>query len=302
MYRNIYVISDIEGSSLCFDYDSSRFMTPGWPGACLGMTRDVDLLCRKLFDAGVENVIVKDFHRTGYNIFSGMVDRRARVVHGYRRGPVPGFGYTGKSEAAMMVGMHASSGSGGFLAHTFTSRIGELRANGKRVSEAQLFSSVLYPQGIVPLFFSACPVGCREVEETIPGMKTFAIDKSVGRETFNSESWRGKMTDIAVESLYNNDVRPWTLEGPMDIEVRMRDGEDAAHTMAEKWGLDREGSTLFFRAGDARELFFMLTRICFLTPMTERFLPLALGIFNIMGRMGQAWAWKRAGRYINEKH
>lgn len=302
MYRKIYVISDIEGSSLCFDYEASRFMTPGWPEACLGMTDDIDLLCQKLFRAGVEEIIVKDFHRTGYNIFPEMVDQRARVVSGYKRGPVPGFGDPGESEAVMMIGMHASSGSSGFLAHTFTSRIAELKVNGKRVSEAQLFASVLYPRRLVPIFFSACPVGCQEVEEAIPGMETFLIDKSGGRKTFDAKLWRERMTDAAVESLHNQDARPWILEGMMDVHVRMRDGEDVANRMAKKWHLDNKGSTLNFRVKDAHDLFFMLTRISFLTPVTERFLPLALGVFSLMGRMGQAWARNRAGRYIHEKH
>ena len=35
------IIADIEGSSDCWSYEGSSFMTAEWARACLGMTRDV---------------------------------------------------------------------------------------------------------------------------------------------------------------------------------------------------------------------------------------------------------------------
>jgi D-amino peptidase len=58
------------------------------------MSLDVDAVVG-LFDAGVRQVTVKDFHRTGYNLLPEMIDHRARIDCGYRRGPVPGLGDPG---------------------------------------------------------------------------------------------------------------------------------------------------------------------------------------------------------------
>ena len=98
-------------------------MTDDWSRACVEMTRDVNTVVEGLFDAGVKQVTVKDFHRTAYNLLPELIDYRTQVVSGYKRGPVPGIGHPGDATTAMFLGMHAASGTEGFLAHTLTSRI-----------------------------------------------------------------------------------------------------------------------------------------------------------------------------------
>ncbi|MBW2721828.1 MAG: M55 family metallopeptidase, partial [Deltaproteobacteria bacterium] len=58
-FENVLIITDIEGSSGCWDYRASSFMTHEWSRACLGMTLDVSAVVRALFDAGVKHVTVK---------------------------------------------------------------------------------------------------------------------------------------------------------------------------------------------------------------------------------------------------
>ena len=137
--KSILIIADIEGSSGCFSYEASTFLHEDWVNASVAMSKDVNAVAMALFDAGIEKVIVKDFHRTGYNILPEFIDPRVKLVFGYKRGPIPGIGDPEDTELLMMIGMHGSSGSGGFLAHTFTSRIAELKVNGRKISEAELF-------------------------------------------------------------------------------------------------------------------------------------------------------------------
>ena len=107
------------------------------------MSRDVDAVVKGLFDAGVQRVTVKDFHRTGYNLMPEMIDSRARIVCGYHQGPVPGLGDPGDADAVMMIGMHAAAGTAGFLAHTLTSRLASLVVNGRPLAEVELFAASL---------------------------------------------------------------------------------------------------------------------------------------------------------------
>ena len=88
--KSVLIIADIEGSSGCWSYSGSSFMTEAWFRACLEMTRDVDVVVTALFDAGIRQITVKDFHRTGYNLLPELIDSRAQVFSGYRPGPVPG--------------------------------------------------------------------------------------------------------------------------------------------------------------------------------------------------------------------
>lgn len=290
MHRRIFILSDLEGSSCCPDYPATTFMGPGWPRACQGMTRDADAVARALFDAGVETVAIKDFHRTGYNLFPSRMDGRARVVSGYRRGPIPGMGGTFNTTGLMMIGMHAPSGSRGFLPHTLTSRIAMLRVNGKLLSEAELFSAVLSGHGLVPLFFSGCPEACAHAAGAINGIHTFPIEKETATPPDAVRAWRRELASHAVTSLSGQRQLPFVLPGPYRTAVSLRDGRTPAKQIAKRWGLERKQNTLYFRARDIQDLYLTLIRIAYLTPFLERTLPLGLMLYHLMGWLGRARA------------
>ena len=142
-FKRIFIIADIEGSSGCWSYRGSSFMTKDWARACLEMTRDVQAVVQAFFDNGVETIRIKDFHRTGYNLLPELIDSRSEILHGYCAGPVPGMGDPGDAEAVIFLGMHAASGTDGFLAHTLTSRVDLVEVNVDPLSEKQLIASNL---------------------------------------------------------------------------------------------------------------------------------------------------------------
>ena len=213
-FKRILIIADIEGSSGCWDYRASSFMTPEWARACVEMTRDVEAVVQALFDSGVETVRIKDFHRTGYNLLPELIDSRSEIVHGYRAGPVPGIGDPGDADAVMFLGMHAASGTAGFLAHTLTSRIEQLAVNGKPMAEIELFASSLAPYGVRPILYSGCPVSCVQARTAIQHLTTYPIDKAGGIKAFDTEAWRSGLASAAVESLENDLPVPYQPEGP----------------------------------------------------------------------------------------
>ncbi|MBN1532312.1 MAG: M55 family metallopeptidase [Spirochaetes bacterium] len=295
-HRNVLVIADIEGSSGCFDYESSRFMTPGWPGACLAMTRDADAVVRALLSAGATGVMVKDFHRTGYNILPEGLAPRARLVSGYRNGVVPGIGDPGGATALVMIGMHAPSGSAGFLAHTLTSRIARLEVNGRLLSEAELFSAALAPQGVRPVFFSGCPLACRHAEDALPGIRVFPIDKSAGREAFGADAWRRDLADAAAAALSGPGADPHDPPGPFSAVLTMRDGVAAARAMASRWGVRHESGRIYIVTERLNDLYLTLIRLCYLTPLLERVLPAGLILYHLYGILGRSWVRRRLKR------
>ncbi len=292
-FENVFIIADIEGSSGCRDYSASSFLTESWPEACLDMTRDTAAVTDALLSAGVKNVIVKDFHRTGYNIFRELLDPRVYLVSGYRLGPVPGIGDPGPAGALMMIGMHAPSGSNGFLAHTLTSRIARLSVNGSLVSEAQLFSASLGPHGLCPVFFSGCPVACDYAAGAIQGLSTWPVHKPVDDASFNAPAWRRDLARAAVRSLENGTTGPYAMKGIFEVELVWRDGAAAALKLADRWGLFRQDDTLYFNAENFDELYRTLIRICYMTPFIERILPAGLPFYNLMGRYGLFAARRR---------
>lgn len=283
------IVADIEGSSGCWDYRAASFMTPQWAGACRAMSLDVAAVVDGLFDAGVERIKVKDFHRTGYNLLPEMIDANAEIIHGYRRGPAPGLGDPGRAQVVIFMGMHAASGTNGFLAHTLTSRIAYLEVNGKPMAEIELFASALAPFGLRPIFFSGCPVACEQAAAVMDTICCYPIDKKGGRKNFDSGGWRSGLARSVVGSLEINQPMPYQPKGPMQARLTLRDGEAPATKIARRWKLESNGNQIVLDTYSIQALYMELIRICYLTPLVEKTLPAALWIYNLWGRLGLAW-------------
>lgn len=292
MKKKILIIADIEGSSGCLDREASQFLGRGWPCACRSMSLDIRSLAGALLDAGAAEVHVQDFHRTGYNIFPELVPAGASLSQGYRQGPVPGIGrLPGPFDGVMMVGMHAPSGSHGFLAHTLTSRIAAVTIEGHLVSEAQLFSAALAPFGIPPLFFSGCPVACDHVRSAMAGVRCFPVEKS--DPAFHPAAWRAGLAEAAVTALISAPPPPYNPRGPFQVRVSMAGGRTAARKIESAWGCRRQGCDLILTVPDFNTLFSTLSRMIYMTPLTFRLLPLILPLYHLVGRAGLAWAQKK---------
>ena len=201
----------------------------------------------------------------------------------------------------MFIGMHAASGTPGFLAHTLTSRIAKLEINGEILPEIQLFASSLAPRGIRPIFFSGCPVACRQARDSIPDISVYPIDKAAGQNRFNIMDWRSGLQKAAVKALKNNLTAPYLPSGPMNIVVKMRDGAGTAKKVAARWGLKCREDQIIFNADDMHGVYMHLIRICYLTPAIEKTMPLGLWMYNGLGRLGLAWVRRELKRIESEK-
>jgi D-amino peptidase len=299
LYTRILIIADIEGSSGCWNYRASSFKTEAWVRACVAMTLDVAAVVKGLFESGVESIRVKDFHRTAYNLLPELIDSRAEIIHGYQAGPVPGLGDPANAEAVLFLGMHAASGTDGFLAHTLTSRIAEATVNGKPLAEIELFAAALAPFGIRPIFFSGCPTACDQALAVIPNICVFPIDKASGSERFDPESWRIGLAEAAIASLENDSAAPCLPEGPFQALVKMRAGEVVARKLARRWNLNCQNDRILITAAQVSELYMALIRVCYLTPLVEKILPLGLSVYNLRGRIGLAWVRRQIGNFSN---
>jgi D-aminopeptidase len=289
--EHVLIVADIEGSSGCWSYRASSFLTPEWYRACLDMSRDIGAVTEALFQAGVKSVTIKDFHRTGYNLMRDCIDPRAKILYGYRKGPVPGIGDAGSGGLVMFIGMHAASGSCGFLAHTLTSRIARLEVNGEIMPEVLLFSASLAPAGVRPVFFSGCPVACMQAQHAIPHIGYLSIMKTPRDEgSYDRAGWRKRLAQAAVNSLDNRSTVIPAPVGPFHVAITMRDGEKESKRLARRWKLSHNADTITFDAWSFDEMYYTLIRICYLTRFTELAIGPALALYNIVGRAGLARA------------
>jgi D-aminopeptidase len=161
------------------------------------------------------------------------------------------------------------------------------------LAEIELFAASLAPWKIRPIFFSGCPVACKQATTVVENIQYLKIDKSRGSESFDYDSWRLTLARAVVKSLSNHKTKPYEPVGPFDARVTMRDGEALAAKLASRWKFEQLGAQIRIRSASFHKLYMELIRLCYLTPVIEKALPLALGAFNLRGRIGIIQARRR---------
>ncbi|MGQ9695365.1 MAG: M55 family metallopeptidase [Thermodesulfobacteriota bacterium] len=263
-----YVVADLEGSTGAWTKAHTLLGTSAWQEARLELTKDINAVAQSLLEEGVKEVIVKDFHRTGFNLIPKYLDKRIKLISGYYLGPAFGFGDLHGAHFALFVGLHAAGGNEqGFLAHTLTSRIKEILINGHRVGEAELFASVLAPFQIPLAFFSGCPAACQEVTQKMNWVITYALPKTP--QIYKDENKRKDYIKSLREglSLKIKEIRDVTklplfaLQPPFECQVIFQDEEEARHR--NPWGFMREGKVIKFCADQFLEMYQNLLKIAY---------------------------------------
>jgi D-amino peptidase len=284
-----YIVADLEGSTGAWTKAHTLLGTPEWQEARVELTRDINSVVESLFEAGVKGVVVKDFHRTGYNLIPRYLDGRAKRVSGYYSGPAVGYGKLYGADFALFVGLHASGGNeSGFLPHTLTSRIAEIRVNGKRICESELFATVLSAFHVPVCFFSGCPAACQEVEERMDWVITYAIPKEM--EIYGDENRRrdyiARMREglkKKIMEISNPKAMPlFALRPPFDCQVLFH--EEAEARRMNPWGFSQQGRTIHFQAEQFLEFYQNLLKIAYFPKLAYQLRSIVLPLTRM--------AWK----------
>ena len=288
-----YVVADLEGSTGAWTKAHTLLGTPEWQEARVDLTRDINAVSEALFEMGVKGVVVKDFHRTGYNLIPRYLDRRVRLVSGYYTGPAVGYGKLYGADFALFVGLHASGGSeSGFLPHTLTSRIAEILVNGKRICEPELFATVLSAFQVPVCFFSGCPAACQEVKKMMEWVVTYAIAKEpetyedpTKRKAYIAQKRKGLREKI--EEISNPQAMPlFVMKPPFDCQVIFH--EEAEARRMNPWGFAQEGKIIRFHTEQFLDLYQNLLKIAYFPKMAYQMRSLVLPLTRAVWKI-QSW-------------
>ncbi len=288
--RIAYLVADMEGSTGAWTR-AHTLLGREWQEARGELTRDLNAISGALFDKGVKGVIIKDFHRTGYNVIPSLLDRRVKLVSGYYTGPAIGYGKIHGADFALFIGFHASGGNEkGFLPHTLTSRIAEILVNGKRICEAELFAAALALFRVPVAFFSGCPAACQEVMEAMGWVVTYAVPKDPlvfqdeERRKAYIESTRNGLREKVKEVSDPGDLPLFNLKAPpFDCRVKFRKTAEALR--ANSWGFSREGTTIRFHTKEFLELYENLLKIAYFPKWAYLLRHIVIPLTRVAGRL-----------------
>lgn len=118
----------------------------------------------------------------------------AAVLAALRAEPVP-------VDGLVFVGQHAMEGSGGNLAHTYSSRrVREHRLNDVPIGEFGTRALHAWELGVPTIFLSGDDVTCAEARALVPGIETVAVKRARGLEDAESlpgEEARARLREAA---------------------------------------------------------------------------------------------------------
>lgn len=224
----LFISSDIEGTCDLCHWDETE------PGKTDGlyswfkeqMTREVAAACRGAIASGYDDILVKDAHDSGRNIYHSGLPRQARLnrawagdlysmASGLQKEKFDAMAFTGYHDAAFSAGNP--------LSHTHNLSIDRITINGKLASEFMIWAYGAGYLGIPVVFLSGDAEICRKAKELIPGITTFATKEGDGNSVTSMHP------DAAVEGIEQamkaalaGDISACAVPMPKSFEVEIR--------------------------------------------------------------------------------
>ena len=177
----IYIFADMEGIS-GISYSAMVSTSDGSSEYQLGrkyLTAEINNCVQACFDAGADEVVVRDGHGMGCNVLWSEIKHDIELVQGYSLNKR--FAGIEGSDGVILLGYHAMAGTPeAVLEHTYTSKqIQNMWLNGGLVGEFGIDSAIAGDMGIPVIMTSGCDKLCAEAEAFYPGVVTCQVKRSI---------------------------------------------------------------------------------------------------------------------------
>ncbi|WP_290810618.1 M55 family metallopeptidase [Halovivax sp.] len=170
-----FVSADVEGVSGYGGEDDDE------PEAGRAMVADVNAAVEGLLAAEPDaTVTVADAHGSKLTVDPAALHDRASLVRG---GPRPNGmvdGVPDDADLAVLVGFHDRPGTGGFLEHTFSGSLADVRLDGRSVGEVELDAALLGDLGVPVALVTGDDVLGETVAARLPAARYVATKSARG--------------------------------------------------------------------------------------------------------------------------
>lgn len=266
---HVGVFADIEGSFGIWRMRQCHTGTAEWQYGRHCLTADVNSVIQGAFDGGAAAVTVKDTHDSGFNCVIKELDERAKYIGGHFWKPTL-FGNVSDYDLILYVAIHAASGTAdAFFPHTHLGIISELKVNGRRACEMDIYGGYLGEFGLPIGFVSGEKIAVEQALEILPWAKSVNVDKRKKSYTSGKESegylseGRERLMQVSADAVrHSAEMKPLKLNGPLHFEATFRSEKLARRFNT--WEFKRSGATVKWRAQNMIEGFDKLNKLTFL--------------------------------------
>jgi len=194
------------------------------------MTEETNAAIEGALAAGATEIIVRDSHGSARNILPGLLNRNARLIRDWSRGPKGMMeGIDESFDAVIFIGYHAKAGTpDALLDHTSSGNVTDFSINGTSMPEAG-YNALIAGLYDVPVVFAAGDRALTEqVRELLGEVETVAVKEGIGSATLSlhPEVSREQIRAGVERALRNLDrYKPLKWSPPYTLVLKIKDEE-----------------------------------------------------------------------------
>ncbi len=276
---HIYIIADMEGHPACFSKDAAMTGRDDWKKACAMLSEDLYSFSLGLNKKYECPVTVLDFHRNAFNVFSPVnTESFYKVINGYSAGRTFPLAINPeeKNAAAVLWGMHAPASSGGFIAHTVSSRVKSLKINGKDFSETQLLVELLAENGIPVIMVQGDSVLAEMMQKDYPDIPFVDFNRNA-----DLYSVRKEIIEKALSLDFNFTVKKRFPADIFRLELDIAEGRK----ISKRWKTGYVDGKIISEMTNFTEMFGYLVCFVFLRPFIAKAPGFFMFFYNLYNRI-----------------
>jgi D-amino peptidase len=192
------------------------------------MTDEVNAAIEAAFDSGADEILVSDSHGNGQNLLIDQLPNNVRVVRSWPRrlGMMAGVDET--FDGVIFLGYHTSTtNTEGVRAHTMSSaNLTSVKLNGVPVPEAGFNAAIAGHFGVPVVMISGDDAIVEEARQIVGDIEGAVVKRALGfhsAETLTPAAALDRIrakVKVAVGRI--SEFRPYRLEGPIELEVSMK--------------------------------------------------------------------------------
>lgn len=239
--KRYFISVDLEGvhGVVGEPYSGLTRKVSDYPVAVESATAEINSAVKALFDGGADEVFVWDGHGGGGNLDFDKIDARAQKIETkevytpYRFDCAKSQKYDG----VIYIGYHAREGTGGVLAHTYSSVSNQyIKINGKQLGEFDIDASIFGEFNVPSLFVASDDVCLAQIKQTCPDAVTVLTKVAKSRNEAILRERGEVLQEIydGVKEAMKKDIAPVKLTYPIDFEIRYTRMELASEVLATK--------------------------------------------------------------------
>ena len=223
------------------------------------MTAEANAAIEGALAAGAEHILVNDSHWLMMNLLAEELHPAAELLSGGPKARSMMEGVEAGFDAALFVGYHARAGVGhAIIDHTYTSRVHEVRLNGRPVGELALNAALAGTYEVPVALVSGDQALAAEARELLgAGVETVIVKHAVGRFAARSVA-----PSVACRLIREGTVaalarrhEPFRLAAPVRLEVDFALTQMADMAELVPGSVRTTGRTITYTHGDYREVF-----------------------------------------------